>query len=38
MAKVSLIQKQRGVDKNQPGNVDLMKLQKAAWGNFGYEP
>ncbi len=27
-----------GVDKNQPGNVDLMKLQKAAWGNLGYEP
>ena len=24
-----------GVDKNQPGNVDLMKLQKAAWGNLG---
>ena len=27
-----------GVDKNQPGNVDLMKLQKASWGNLGYEP
>lgn len=27
-----------GIDKNQPGNVDLMKLQKAAWGNLGYEP
>jgi prepilin-type N-terminal cleavage/methylation domain-containing protein/prepilin-type processing-associated H-X9-DG protein len=27
-----------GVDKNQPGNVDLMKLQKAAWGDLGYEP
>jgi prepilin-type N-terminal cleavage/methylation domain-containing protein/prepilin-type processing-associated H-X9-DG protein len=27
-----------GIDKNQPDNVDLMKLQKAAWGNLGYEP
>ena len=27
-----------GIDKNQPGNVDLMKLQKAAWGSLGYEP
>ena len=27
-----------GVDKNQPGNEDLMKLQKAAWGSLGYEP
>jgi len=27
-----------GIDKNQPGNSDLMKLQKAAWGNLGYEP
>ena len=27
-----------GVEKNQPGNVDLMKLQKAAWGALGYEP
>jgi len=27
-----------GIEKNQPGNVDLMKLQKAAWGTLGYEP
>jgi prepilin-type N-terminal cleavage/methylation domain-containing protein len=27
-----------GIQKNQPGNVDLMKLQKAAWGSLGYEP
>ncbi len=27
-----------GVAKLQPGNVDLMKVQKAAWGNLGYEP
>ena len=27
-----------GVAKLQPGNVDLMKLQKAAWGTLGYEP
>ncbi len=27
-----------GIEKNQPGNVDLMKLQKAAWGSLGYEP
>ncbi len=27
-----------GIDKNQPDNVDLMKLQKAAWGSLGYEP
>jgi prepilin-type N-terminal cleavage/methylation domain-containing protein/prepilin-type processing-associated H-X9-DG protein len=27
-----------GVNKNQPGNVDLMKLQKSAWGSLGYEP
>lgn len=27
-----------GVNKNQPGNVDLMKLQRAAWGSLGYEP
>jgi hypothetical protein len=27
-----------GVEKNQPDNVDLMKLQKAAWGSLGYEP
>jgi len=27
-----------GVEKNQPGNVDLMKLQRAAWGRLGYEP
>jgi len=27
-----------GVNKNQPGNLDLMKLQKAAWGNLGYTP
>lgn len=27
-----------GIEKNQPDNVDLMKLQKAAWGSLGYEP
>jgi len=27
-----------GINKNQPDNVDLMKLQKAAWGSLGYEP
>ena len=27
-----------GIDKNQPGNVDLMKLQRAAWGSLGYDP
>ncbi len=27
-----------GVAKLQPGNVDLMKMQKAAWGTLGYEP
>jgi len=27
-----------GIEKKQPGNVDLMKLQKAAWGSLGYEP
>jgi hypothetical protein len=27
-----------GIAKNQPDNVDLMKLQKAVWGDLGYEP
>jgi prepilin-type N-terminal cleavage/methylation domain-containing protein len=27
-----------GVDKHQPGNVDLMNMQRAAWGKLGYEP
>ena len=27
-----------GVAKSQPENVDLMKLQKAAWGDLGYQP
>jgi prepilin-type N-terminal cleavage/methylation domain-containing protein/prepilin-type processing-associated H-X9-DG protein len=27
-----------GVEKHQPDNEDLMKLQRAAWGNLGYEP
>jgi hypothetical protein len=27
-----------GVSKNQPDNIDLMKLQKAAWRSLGYEP
>jgi prepilin-type N-terminal cleavage/methylation domain-containing protein len=27
-----------GINKNQPGNVDLMKLQKAIWGSLGYKP
>ena len=27
-----------GINKNQPGNIDLMKLQKAAWGSLGYVP
>jgi prepilin-type N-terminal cleavage/methylation domain-containing protein/prepilin-type processing-associated H-X9-DG protein len=27
-----------GVNKYQPDNVDLMKLQRAAWGGLGYDP
>ena len=27
-----------GIEKHQPGNVDLMRLQRAAWGSLGYEP
>jgi prepilin-type N-terminal cleavage/methylation domain-containing protein len=27
-----------GIEKTQPDNVDLMKLQRAAWGSLGYDP
>jgi len=26
------------MEKSQPGNVDLINMQKAAWGTLGYEP
>ena len=27
-----------GVDRTQPGNPDLHKVQRAMWGKLGYEP
>ena len=27
-----------GVDRTQPGNPDLHKVQRAMWGELGYEP
>ena len=34
---IELGDQEKGVEKTQPGNPDLVRLQKAVWGRLGYE-